>query len=278
MKLRRLIKENARRALQRHWCRAAAIALISMIFCFVFISLEGLISAVFGLPAFVDPLATPGLYIDDLPNVSPIAMTIMGTVSALYFIVISPLIMGIKRWFFLVGDGKAEKTITIFDFFLKSSLFFKAIWLQINLFLRRIFWSATFLTLPIFLVYIANMWNKKGDTDIESVLSIGMMLAGVILFLLLGVFLLIWLMKYYLAEYMVIKDDEISVSEAISQSVEISRKRRSELFMLEFSMVGWLISDLLILPRLFTLPYRFTVKGLYAHYLIEISKREQAAS
>lgn len=278
MKLRRLIKENASRALRFHWCRATSIALIALIFCSIFVSLEGLLSAVFGLPAFVDPFATPELHIDDIPNVSPVAMAIMGIISVLYFAVLSPLAMGIMRWFFFIGDGRAESTITIFEFFFTPSQFWKAIWLRMSLFFRRLLWSVVFLAVPVTLIYLADMWRHKGATDIESVLSLGFMFAGCVLFVLLGVFLLIWFMRYYLAEYMLISDSELSVSEAISQSARISRGRCAELLMLELSMVGWRIVDLLIIPRLFTMPYRFTVKGLYAHYLLELSKRDQAAA
>ena len=275
MKLRRLIKENARRALQRHWCRAAAIALVSLVFCFMFITLETLLSSIFGLPAFVDPFVTPDIYIDDLPNVSPVAMAVMGVVAMLYFAVIAPLQMGIARWFYLVGDGKAESAITIFHYFGSTTQFWKVLWLYINRFFRQLIWTVVFLSVPSVLIYFAQLWKLKGDTDMESVLSLGMFLAGGTLMILLGVFLAIWLMRYYLAEYIIIHDSTCSVSEAIRQSVLVSRGRCTELFVLEFTLLGWRFADLLILPRLFTLPYRLTIKGLYAHYLLEVTKRSR---
>lgn len=274
MKLRRLIKQNARRALQRHWSRAAAIALVALIFCFLFVTLEMLLSAVFGLPAFVDPFATPELYIDNLPNVSPVAMAVTLIVAALYFMVLSPLSLGILRWFFQLGDGKAEPTAAIFEYFFSASQFWRVLWLQICLFVRRLLWSAAFLAVPVTLICFADIWRKKGDTDLESVLSLGMMTAGILLLVLLGVFLLIWLKRYYLAEYALITDDEITVRGAIHRSEQLSRGRSAELLVLELSLLGWRILDLLILPRLFTLPYRYTVRGLYAHYLIEVAKRD----
>lgn len=274
MKLRRLIKQNARRALQRHWSRAAAIALIALIFCCLFVALEMLLSAVFGLPAFVDPLATPGFYIDDLPNVSPVAMAVTLSVAALYFLVLTPLSLGLMRWFFLLGDGKVEPTVAIFEYFLSAAQFWRALWLQIGLFFRRLLWSVLFLAAPAALIYFAGIWRQRGDTDLESVLSLGLMLVGVLLLVLLGAFLLIWLMRYYLAEYALINDGDLTAREAIRQSVRLSRGRLTELLVLELSLLGWRILDFLIVPRLFTLPYRCTVKGLYAHYLIEVAKRD----
>lgn len=274
MKLRRLIKQNARRALQRHWSRAAAIALVALIFCFLFVTLEMLLSAVFGLPAFVDPFATPELYIDDLPNVSPIAMSVTFLVAALYFLVLAPLSLGVMRWFFLLGDGKVEPTVTIFEYFLSAAQFWRVLWLQVCLFVRRLLWSALFLTGPLALIYLAGLWQQKGDTDLESVLSLGLMLIGFSLLALLGAFLMIWLMRYYLAEYALINDGNLTAREAIRQSISLSRGRMTQLLVLELSLVGWRILDFLILPRLFTLPYRYTVKGLYAHYLIEVAKHD----
>lgn len=274
MKLRRLIKQNARRALQRHWSRAAAIALVALIFCFLFVTLEMLLSAVFGLPAFVDPFATPELYIDDLPNVSPIAMSVTFLVAALYFLVLAPLSLGIMRWFFILGDGKVEPTVSIFEYFLSATQFWRVLWLQVCLFVRRLLWSALFLSGPTALIYLAGLWQKKGDTDLESVLSLGLMLVGFLLLAFLGAFLMIWLMRYYLAEYALVNDGNLAAREAISQSISLSRGRLTQLLVLELSLLGWRILDFLILPRLFTLPYRYTVKGLYAHYLFEVAKRD----
>lgn len=274
MKLRRLIKQNARRALQRHWSRAAAITLVALIFCFLFVALEMLLSAVFGLPAYVDPFATPELYIDDLPNVSPVAMVVTLTVAALYFLVLAPLSLGLMRWFFLLGDGRVEPTVAIFEYFLSSTMFWRVLWLQVCLFFKRLMWSITFLAGPVTLIYFADIWRQKGDTDLESVLSLGLMLSGILLLVLLGAFLLIWLMRYNLAEYALINSSELTAKESIHRSVQLSRGRLTELLVFELSLLGWRILEFLILPRLFTLPYRYTVKGLYAHYLFEMAKHD----
>ncbi len=273
MKLRRLIKQNARRALQRHWSRAASIALVALIFCFLFVALEMLLSAVFGLPAYVDPFATPDIYLDDLPNVSPVAMAVSFAVAGLYFLVLTPLSMGVLRWFFLLGDGKVEPTAVILHYFHAAGPFWRVLWLKVCLFFRRLLWSVAFLIVPAVMLYFADLWRQKGDTDLESVLSLGLMLSGLLLLMLLGAFLLIWLMRYYLAEYTLITDPELTAREAIRQSVRLCHGRRTELLVLELSLLSWRVLDLLILPRLFTLPYRYTVKGLYAHYLLEVAKR-----
>ncbi|HWP51084.1 MAG TPA: DUF975 family protein [Clostridia bacterium] len=274
MKLRRLIKQNARRALQRHWSRAAAIALIALIFCFLFVALEMLLSSLFGLSAYVDPFATPELFIDDMPNVTPVAMAVAFVVAVLYFLVLAPLTLGLMRWFFLLGDGKAEHTMAIFDYFLTAAQFWRVLWLKVCLFFKRLLWSVVFLAGPIVMIYFADIWRRKGDTDFESLLSLGLMLSGILLLVLLGTFLLIWLMRYYLAEYALINDRNLTAREAIRRSVHLSHGRLTQLMVLELSLLGWRILDFLILPRLFTLPYRYTVRGLYAHYLIEVAQRE----
>ena len=74
MHLRRLVKGNALRALRRHWSRAAAISLILMILSQFFVSLEFLLSVIFDIPDFADPLRTPQTYLDDLPNAAPAAV------------------------------------------------------------------------------------------------------------------------------------------------------------------------------------------------------------
>ncbi len=275
MKLRKLIKQNARWALQSHWSRAAAIALIALICCFLFVSLEMLLLAAFELPAYVDRFATPQYVLDDLPNVSPVAMAVSLAVAALCFLVLTPLTLGLLRWFFLLGDGKAEPTAAIFKYFHAATPFGRVLWLQIRLFIRRLLWSAAFLTPPAAMIFFAALWRQRGDTDLESVLSLGLMLSGVLLLFLLGGFLLIWLMRYYLAEYALMTDPDCTAREAIRRSITLCRGRLTELLVLELSLLGWRALDFLILPRLFTLPYRYTIKGLYAQYLIEVAKRDK---
>lgn len=273
MKLRMLIKKNARTALRRHWCRACAIALIMIIFWAVFVSLQELIAEVFGIAGFVDIFSTPDIVLDDIPNISPVAIMITIALFLLFVMVITPLKLGVIRWFYLLTDGKAEPTISIFEYFFTAKGFFKAVLLRLSLFVRRVFWSVIFLAPPIAMISFGILWGEQTAGNIQTVMSASLKIIGCLLFLLLGLFLSIWLMRYYLAEFMLVGDNEISVGKAISRSIYVSQKRKTEFLVLELSLLGWRILDMLILPRLFTVPYITSVKGLYARYLSELVLR-----
>lgn len=276
MRLRKTIKANARLALCRHWCRAAAIAMIVMLFWALFTALEELLMTVFNAAGFVDIMQTPQLVLDDIPNVSWPAMVISAVAAAAFLFVMAPLKLGVTWWYYQLTDGQGRPTSEIFRYFLSPSKFFRAVWFKITLFCRKLFWSVIFLVLPAAAIAAGSMWSGRASRDIETLLSKGLEIIGVISLIISLILLAIWLMRYYLAAYMLANDDDISPRLAVKQSIDISSGRLSEFFMLEISMIGWDILDMMILPRLFTLPYRGVIRGLYARYLLELQRRANA--
>ena len=139
MHLRRLVKGNALRALRRHWSRAAAISLILMILSQFFVSLEFLLSVIFDIPDFADPLRTPQAYLDDLPNAAPAAVALIGGTLLVRLILVVPLKLGTQRWFYQAGDGRPEETFAVFEYFSSLRLFLSAVCLNLQIILRGLF-------------------------------------------------------------------------------------------------------------------------------------------
>ncbi len=276
MRLRKLIKSNALHALRRHWSRAAAIALILAILSRVFVVLELLLSMIFDIPDYVDPFRTPGAFLDDLPNAAPAAVAIVGGTLLLKLILMVPLRFGAQRWYYRAGDGRSEETFAIFEYFASIRIFLRAIWLRILVLLYSLSWSLVFLLPPGAVLFFARRASGQAGTDFQNLLSTGLEAAGILLLLLMVVFLLLRLMGYYLVPFAFAESPEEGAMAAIRRSVQASRGHRCALLMFELSMLGWRILELLIIPQLFTYPYRTTAQGLYAHYLFERDRREEA--
>ena len=276
MRLRRLIKKNASLALRRHWCRSAAIALIMLIFWALFATLEQLVSVVFKIPAFVD-ISSPQVMLDNMPNTAPIAMAVMISIAVLHLFIVAPLEMGAMRWFYFVTDGKALPTIEIFDSFFSLKKYFRSIALKLLLFVIKTFWSIVFLAPPVLMIVLGDYWRNDASRSVETLLSTGLLIFGVVLLLLFSLFLLMWQRRYCFAKYMFAADEEISAVRAIKRSIYISRGRLFELLMLEISFIGWHLAGIFILPKLFTVGYFSTVYSLYARYLLELNFGRNAA-
>jgi len=275
MRLRRLIKKNAAMALRRHWCRAAAISLIMMIFWAVLATLEQLAMGVFNVSSYVD-VWSPELMLDNMPNIAPIAMAVMAFIGMLSFFVIVPLWFGAARWFYNITDGKALATIEIFEYFFSAKGYFRTLWFSFLLFIKKLFWTVIFIAPPMVMLYGGNYWRQQASRNIEMLLSVGVEIFGGVLLLLLGWFWLMWMQRYLLAPYVLVADDEISARQTIKMSVCLTRGRLLEMLLLELSLLGWRMADILIVPRLFTMPYINTVFSLYTRYLSELYVKDKA--
>lgn len=276
MHLRRLVKGNALRALRRHWSRAAAISLILMILSQFFVSLEFLLSVIFDIPDFADPLRTPQTYLDDLPNAAPAAVALIGGTLLVRLILVVPLKLGTQRWFYQAGDGRPEETFAVFEYFSSLRLFLSAVCLNLQIILRGLFWTVIFLGPPGAVILFARMASRQAGTDFQTLLGTGLEAAGFLLLMLMSVFLAIRLMGYYLAPFAFAENPGAGACAAIRSSVRASRGCRWALLLFELSMIGWRFLELLVIPKLFTYPYRTTAQGLYAHFLFEKMRREEA--
>jgi len=188
----------------------------------------------------------------------------------------TPLGLGAARWFYYLTDGKALPVNELFDSFTEFRKFSRALWLWIILFLRRVFWTAVFLVVPVVMVSLGEYWRIESSRDIEMLLAVAIEVLGSILLVLMGWFLLVWLRRYALVKFVVAAEDDISAWKAIKYSVKLTKGRKVELLMLEISLLGWRLLDIFLLPKLFTKPYILTVYSLYTRYLIELDKMEAA--
>lgn len=62
-------------------------------------------------------------------------------------------------------------------------------------------------------------------------------------------------LKYYLAPFIFVCNDEIESAEAINMSIIISKRTGADFFGLVFSFAGWILASLFLLPLIFTAPY-----------------------
>ncbi len=274
MRLRKTIKRNSKLALTRHWCKASGIVVILLLFWSFAATAQQFALSIFEVSGFVDMVNTPNIALDDIPDISPIAIIISAAAALFFLLILEPLKLGAKSWYYQLTDGKSLSVNEIFSFFFTFERYFGSIFLTIILFIKKLLWSILFLIIPITAVAGGFVWKERASRDVEILLSRGLQVSGTVLSLIMSFLLIIWLNRYYLAEYLFVGESSLSPLKAIKLSVLLTKDRRMEFFSLELSLIGWRILNIMILPALYTIPYISVVKSLYTRYLLELFSRE----
>ena len=63
------------------------------------------------------------------------------------------------------------------------------------------------------------------------------------------------MLKYYLAPFLFVADEDMDVMEAIHKSTVLTRATAVDFLILVLSFLGWILLSVLVMPLIFTLPY-----------------------
>lgn len=267
----RRIKENAKAALSGRWGQADAIVLLVVAISILFTLTESALTLLFDVPAFLDILNTPGFYLDDLPNTTLPSLCLSSLIWMLSAVVLIPLNLGVVRWYCGVTYGSQEDISLIFTFFESPYQVFRALWATLQVSLRSLLWAVLLFSPSFLLLGMSGNLNRQGSSPMDYTMATIGSLMGMLLFLFGGILLFICLQRYYLVPYLLCGDRKMKVSHAIRQSMQITYGYKTDLVLFHLSFFGWYLSNLLILPILYTLPYIYTSQAMMARYLMERS-------
>lgn len=279
MELGRAIKSGAREALRHFWGKSA----VALLICYAVYLLIYLMDMVFTL-VFAEPditalilgetslreLAASYAELYSLADTAPVALLITGCAALAYLLILPPLFLGYKSWYYRSCGGENDNLLQLFTYFSSFKLYFRAFFYSIGLFIRKVFWL-TFFSLPgagLIGVLSYYAYYLKALTDHTSQILAG---AGICF----GCFLLLagWLMlavffqRYALAPYYLAEGR--GPHAAFRKSVSATNGSVAKLFFFKLSFFGWWILCLLVLPVLYVNPYRNTAFAIYAKYLIQ---------
>lgn len=272
--LHRIIKSNSLRALRGNWGKAVASTLLLGCLCAFFFLLGILFSHLFELSNTIDFSNLPQSIGQKSPFLSafPIFLiTLFGLFSA--FLIMAPLVMGLLRWYSQTVLTGSEEITAVFYYFSKSKLLFKSLLLAFNILCRKVFWGIVCL-LPGGLVagisfYIISL-NPKSEHILFSKLCVflgfALLAAGMVFFLLISI-------RYFLAPYLMIQDESLSVTQCIRRSSRYTLRHRGDLVVFYLSFLPFLVLYVLFVPILFVFPVLTASFSIYAQYLIEENMR-----
>lgn len=274
MNIRKQVKQNARRAMTGNWGKAICIFMILIAIFIVFGLLQGMLSLIFDIPDFGD-IFFPSYYHPYNETTIPLISVAMSVVFMLLGMFInSPLIFGVKGWYYRIVSGENEDVGEIFSFFSRVKLFFKAIWHDINIGARMCLWSVIFAAIPASVCTAGALVLQNPEyTDLYRLGGVTLLLIGGILTILAQIFLLIFTNRYFLSAYLIAEDNTLTVSKAIKTSVRCTKGSRGALLVLDLSFIPWVLFSFLLFPLLYFVPYYSASNALYAKYLIERDRR-----
>lgn len=275
MNVRMQIKRSAKRALSSYWAKAIAVFLLLLAIMMFFTIMHGILDMVAGIGGFLDVYQTSGNYLDDIPNISLLSMTITGLLSLGMLLIMIPMRLGVKRWYYFLSEGFSDDLLGIFHFFASGKLLLRALALEIQLGVRSLFWTAVFFAPAVLCGGGAWYFAQQPAQPMAPLYATLLVISSFLLALGGGFGLLVMLNKYFLAKYYILSGD-VSAYRAVKKSCRATKGFRRQIFVFHLSFIGWFALGIFALPLLFVQPYYCMSSVLYARYLIESEQRRAA--
>jgi len=166
-----------------------------------------------------------------------------------------PLGLGILRLYWRFMWDTDDDIVTVFHYFSEKAVYIRTVKFVCALFLK-LFYTGFLLLLPSFITEFFSTDRVYGWIGISMpswatnlyLVSVFLRSAAIVLLVVLSI-------KYYLAPFFFIANEEMDVFEAIHRSTVISKATSMDFVLLVFSFLGWIILSVTVMPLPFTLPY-----------------------
>lgn len=190
------------------------------------------------------------------------------------FFAVSPLALGLLYYFRRLVWECNDGTLLIFKYFSSVSEYKRALHFTFLIFLKLLY-TALITFSPCIIV-----WLLSNDF-IYELIGIPLPIWASNLWtinsfiLIVASFLLLFIMlKYYLAPFIFVSNDEIDPYEAVNMSCIISKRTGGDFFGLVLSFSGWILLSVLVIPLVFTLPYFITSYCVHCRFAITAYNRD----
>ncbi len=252
--VRKRIKAQAMVKLHGNWLKAFGIIIIQILLSVLILSLLPIRmpSTEEMLSVQDDAMQMIRLFLPDVITRRTIASAIVTLV--LYVIVLSPLSVGLCRFFLKVARGEKAKFADAFSPFTSLKTVFASVWLEFLIAFISAFWSALFVFIPTLLVVLC------AHTGLYFIVNILLPIipASVI-------FSLLWNSRYVFAKYIFAEGKSGGAFASLRECISLMHGRTVECIFLRASYFLWDVAATYILP----LSYVYTALSgtVYAGYL-----------
>lgn len=169
--------------------------------------------------------------------------------------ILSPLFLGILRYFWRLTNLLHDELRSIFHFFSDSAKYFRAIKLCFIMGWRIV--TAVFVCMLPYVI-VSALSTDKLYLLIGREIPIwapSLILIRAFLYLVGVICAILYVLRYYLVPMLVAMNDDMLLLEAVHTSSMVAKRSGGAFFGLACSMIGWIILTNLIMPALYTLPF-----------------------
>lgn len=245
-----IIKKTARTALSGNFLKGVAVSCVLIFACFIGELTASMVSVFAGVVGY--------------------AIFLIAYVVFAAF----PLYLGALHFFRRLLWGESDNVLIIFDFFSSTVQYKRALHLALIMSVKLIS-AGAILFFPCFVVWMLSSEWFYAAFDLSfpvwtsSLWTLNSFLAIIAMFALLFVML-----KYYMASFLLVCNDNMHPAEAINMSTIISKRTGADFFGMVMSFAGWILLSLLIAPLIFTVPYFMTAYGVHCRFAITAYNRD----
>lgn len=271
MNIRPIIKKNARESLKHHWGRAIGILLFLFAVNAVFLLLEQLFYYLLSMNGTVEPALVVDLFRGQLRVTWSMALVTL-TFALVSFVLTTPLMFGMTKWYFHQVGGERPSLLTLFTYFYSIRDLARSLALRVMLGVRVLLWGALFgLPSAVLAFGIEAAAGYGGSFALLAVL--GLILLEAVVTVIMALLWFCWVQRYFLAEYLFVSRADMGLHAMIRESVRIMKGNRWDAAKLYLSYLPWYLLGLLVVPLLFTAPYLFAGTAINARVLLERDAR-----
>lgn len=273
MNIRPIIKKNARESLKHHWGRTIGILLFLFAVNAVFLLLEQLFYYLLSMNGTVEPALVVDLFRGQLRVTWSMALVTL-TFALVSFVLTTPLMFGMTKWYFHQVGGERPSLLTLFTYFYSIRDLARSLALRVMLGVRVLLWGALFgLPSAVLAFGIEAAAGYGGSFALLAVL--GLILLEAVVTVIMALLWFCWVQRYFLAEYLFVSRADMGLHAMIRESVRIMKGNRWDAAKLYLSYLPWYLLGLLVVPLLFTAPYLFAGTAINARVLLERDARNQ---
>lgn len=194
---------------------------------------------------------------------------VTSVICVLMFLILAPLGMGIKKWFYLICSEEQMEFTVAFEYFSSFHKYGSCLLLKLNLWLRKIGWTVLFLLPGFLLKMILDIPFQKQNLVIGTLY--GMIYVLVFAAMILGAVSAFYVtLKYFLVEYLYFEQPDSKIKEMVKCSVDIMQSRRGQLIKIYALLIPFYILSILILPLILLIPYQYIINSLQGRKFLKL--------
>ncbi|HCH28294.1 MAG TPA: hypothetical protein DEW35_02180 [Ruminococcaceae bacterium] len=171
------------------------------------------------------------------------------------YLIVLPAFLGAVRYFSALIEGERVKPVSMLYYFSSLQKYKRAMHFVSSIFFAVLISVFFVMIIPGLLLVLSNSGVYK-MLDIAMPIWTPILKTASIFLQILGIGIVFLInIKYYLSIYFFVSNDFIPVKDAIGLSIDISRATKVDFWLLLFSMIGYILISLPVLPLFFTMPF-----------------------